>query len=89
MFKKAAKLQEAAYDTCFYDKHLHLELKISKNKPCVNYIFINNYLHLPPRIIGAIAQLVEQRTENPCVAGSIPAGTTREPKLVRDFKASK
>jgi hypothetical protein len=27
---------------------------------------------------GAIAQLVEQRTENPCVAGSIPAGTTKE-----------
>ena len=25
---------------------------------------------------GTIAQLVEQRTENPCVAGSIPAGTT-------------
>jgi hypothetical protein len=25
---------------------------------------------------GALAQLVEQRTENPCVAGSIPAGTT-------------
>ena len=25
---------------------------------------------------GAIAQLVEQRTENPCVAGSIPGGTT-------------
>ena len=28
---------------------------------------------------GAIAQLVEQRTENPCVAGSNPAGTTRKP----------
>ncbi len=27
---------------------------------------------------GAIAQLVEQRTENPCVPGSIPGGTTRE-----------
>ena len=27
---------------------------------------------------GAIAQLVEQRTENPCVAGSIPAGTTKK-----------
>ena len=27
---------------------------------------------------GAIAQLVEQRTENPCVAGSIPAGTTTQ-----------
>ena len=25
---------------------------------------------------GAIAQLVEQRTENPCVLGSIPSGTT-------------
>ena len=27
---------------------------------------------------GAIAQLVEQRTENPCVPGSIPGGTTLE-----------
>ena len=26
--------------------------------------------------VGAIAQLVEQRTENPCVPGSIPGGTT-------------
>ena len=25
---------------------------------------------------GAIAQMVEQRTENPCVPGSIPGGTT-------------
>ena len=25
---------------------------------------------------GAIAQLVEQRTEDPCVPGSIPGGTT-------------
>jgi hypothetical protein len=37
-------------------------------------------LHLQSRTkrvwFGAIAQLVEQRTENPCVAGSIPAGTT-------------
>ena len=29
-------------------------------------------------INGAIAQLVEQRTENPCVPGSIPGGTTKE-----------
>ena len=28
-------------------------------------------------INGAIAQLVEQRTENPCVPGSIPGGTTQ------------
>ena len=26
---------------------------------------------------GAIAQLVEHRTENPCVPGSIPGGTTK------------
>ena len=33
---------------------------------------------------GAIAQLVEQRTENPCVPGSIPGGTTlKERELQR------
>ena len=32
-------------------------------------------------IVGAIAQLVEQRTENPCVPGSIPGGTT--PPFIR------
>ncbi|MCW3077971.1 MAG: hypothetical protein JWO32_2580 [Bacteroidetes bacterium] len=26
--------------------------------------------------LGALAQMVEQRTENPCVPGSIPGGTT-------------
>ena len=30
----------------------------------------------PVKSKGAIAQLVEQRTENPCVPGSIPGGTT-------------
>ena len=30
---------------------------------------------------GAIAQLVEQRTENPCVPGSIPGGTTSFNKI--------
>ena len=28
-------------------------------------------------INGDVAQLVEQRTENPCVPGSIPGGTTK------------
>ena len=27
---------------------------------------------------GGIAQSVEQRTENPCVPGSIPGGTTKK-----------
>ena len=40
-----------------------------------------NGVHLQPQRDGIIAQLVEQRTENPCVAGSIPADTTT-------FKAS-
>ena len=31
---------------------------------------------------GAIAQLVEQRTENPCVPGSIPGGTTKTSRLL-------
>ena len=30
---------------------------------------------------GAIAQLVEQRTENPCVPGSIPGGTTENKRV--------
>ena len=33
-----------------------------------------------PNENGAIAQLVEQRTENPCVPGSIPGGTTSKPQ---------
>ena len=36
--------------------------------------------------LGAIAQLVEQRTENPCVTGSIPVGTTLN-KRPRKFYA--
>ncbi len=33
---------------------------------------------------GALAQLVEQWTENPCVPGSIPGGTTsNKPLLIR------
>ena len=33
---------------------------------------------------GAIAQLVEQRTENPCVPGSIPGGTTIDSVISRN-----
>ena len=38
---------------------------------------------------GALAQLVEHRTENPCVPGSIPGGTT-PPFIspVMDFRQS-
>jgi hypothetical protein len=30
--------------------------------------------------LGDVAQLVEQRTENPCVGGSIPSVTTKKSK---------
>ena len=36
-------------------------------------------MHSPKQ--GAIAQLVEQRTENPCVPGSNPGGTTKRERL--------
>ena len=38
-------------------------------------------------ILGAIAQLVEQRTENPCVPSSILGGTTENPRrcILRGF----
>ncbi len=49
-------------------------------------------LNLHPSTAGTLAQLVEQRTENPCVPGSIPGGTTLKKvktlinnKLVRVF----
>ena len=32
---------------------------------------------------GTIAQLVEQRTENPCVTGSIPVGTTENERVMK------
>ena len=45
---------------------------------------------------GLVAQLVEQRTENPCVGGSIPSQATINPKnryssgsfFLRFFKSS-
>ena len=38
--------------------------------------------------IGAIAQLVEHRTENPGVPGSIPGGTTANPRKPPTDKVS-
>ena len=61
-----------------------LKLKSSKNKK--KYIKIWQYkkkfVPLHPQINnGAIAQLVEHRTENPCVTGSNPVGTTQRKQL--------
>ena len=51
----------------------------------LNYIFA-------VRKGGAIAQSVEQWTENPCVPGSIPGGTTsidRKPRKISDLRGFK
>ena len=40
-------------------------------------ILINRYYICYHKGKGAIAQLVEQRTENPCVPGSNPGSTTK------------
>jgi 5-methylthioribose kinase len=37
----------------------------------------NKFIFAPAQNNGALAQLVEQWTENPCVPGSIPGGTTK------------
>jgi hypothetical protein len=58
--------------------------KKEKSKPlilrwifsCLSFAYSNlNYIFAVPKG-GAIAQSVEQWTENPCVLGSIPSGTT-------------
>jgi hypothetical protein len=43
----------------------------------MKYLNRNSYFCCPNRE-GVIAQLVEQWTENPCVAGSTPARTTKK-----------
>ncbi len=51
---------------------------------CLHIINLKLYLH-PANGHGALAQLVEQWTENPCVPGSIPGGTTKNPYSRKDF----
>ncbi len=62
---------------------IEVEIFFSLIKLSRKYIFCRRYLQLQKIFLplhrkspGAIAQLVEQRTENPCVPGSIPGGTT-------------
>ena len=59
------------------NKHLFFEF-------CLHIANLKLYLH-PANGYGALAQLVEQWTENPCVPGSIPGGTTKNPYISKDF----
>ena len=52
--------------------HLH---RLRKRWSCSPHL-TRKLVYLCRRSFGTIAQLVEQRTENPCVPGSNPIGTT-------------
>ena len=58
-------------------QHFPLFFQLSRKKMPFALCHKENYLYFCiAKQHGAIAQLVEQRTENPCVPGSIPGGTT-------------
>ena len=71
--------------TAHHNKHI-TDRKNAQNTQKTNFCLqkfwqLKKYRYLCTRkrkTVGAIAQLVEQRTENPCVPGSIPGGTTRK-----------
>ena len=42
---------------------------------------------IKPFVFGALAQVVEHRTENPCVPGSNPGGTTSKNAEIERFSA--
>ena len=58
--------------------HIFFENSLQFQKLCLP-------LQPQTRKIGAIAQLVEQRTENPCVPGSIPGGTTLKRLIIKQL----
>ncbi len=50
-----------------------LSLKARSNER----VFYYKYFSVVEKHFGTLAQMVEQWTENPCVPGSIPGGTTK------------
>ena len=71
-------MTDIAFVKEFYDAHLNKDIfqKIVLRILKYHYICNRCYYALAN---GALAQLVEQWTENPCVPGSIPGGTTKNP----------
>ena len=59
------------------------EIFLQFDKKVVEHLENSITIHIfaPANKQGALAQLVEHRTENPCVPGSIPGGTTYREKL--------
>ena len=78
--KQAEKTEKVAFWEHFGTILRFFERKFEKNlvvsEKCYTFaLTIEKHRSLQNKN-GAIAQLVEQRTENPCVPGSIPGGTT-------------
>ena len=69
----------------FFEKKVAKKFGSNKKMPTFAIPNENNAFEITKN--GAIAQLVEQRTENPCVPGSIPGGTTKNPRrcILRGF----
>ena len=69
-------------------KVIYLCHKYNFLRTCIKQHFVKekfaDYQKMPifaiPKRNGAVAQVVEQWTENPCVAGSTPASTTERPQ---------
>ena len=65
-----------------------MEAQTQKNAPKI-WLYQKKFVPLHPQFNdGAIAQLVEHRTENPCVTGSNPVGTTQKTRQLRQFVAA-
>ena len=70
LFHTTLIISKLAFYQCFF-----ISRKLAESKSFTTFAIAKEIL--PDRTAqGAIAQLVEQRTENPCVPGSIPGGTT-------------
>ena len=64
---------------CYFSEYQSKTIqKIKKSQNFEDFFLpIRNFVvFLQPQYGGTVAQLVEQRTENPRVTGSIPVGTT-------------
>ena len=74
-------LQKIATDFILYGEN-----KVSGDYKLKRLLYLTRTPYIcTPFTDGAVAQSVEQRTENPCVAGSIPAHTTERLRVIWVF----
>ena len=68
LFPKEIQLTVYQYKTIYFNIFIiKFHFFLGCNEKCCTFALANG---------GTVAQLVEQWTENPCVTGSIPVGTT-------------